>query len=108
MTVGSVTGAIIAFSLPILFGNLFQQAYNLADTAIAGHFLGDDALSAIGATSSLFNFLMYFIGGLNGGFSLIIAKNFGSRNDEKIKKCIAATVVFNAVLTVMQCFLLSF
>lgn len=38
MTVGSVTGAIIAFSLPILFGNLFQQAYNLADTAIAGHF----------------------------------------------------------------------
>lgn len=101
MTVGSVTGAIIAFSLPILFGNLFQQAYNLADTAIAGHFLGDDALSAIGATSSLFNFLMYFIGGLNGGFSLIIAKNFGSRNDEKIKKCIAATVVFNAVLTVI-------
>lgn len=101
MTVGSVTGAIIAFSLPILFGNLFQQAYNLADTAIAGHFLGDDALSAIGATSSLFNFLMYFIGGLNGGFSLIIAKSFGSRNDEKIKKCIAATVVFNAVLTVI-------
>lgn len=46
MTHGSVTKSILLFALPIFLGNIFQQAYNLADTAIAGYFLGDDALSA--------------------------------------------------------------
>lgn len=99
MTKGSVTKSILLFALPIFLGNIFQQAYNLADTAIAGHFLGDDALSAIGASSSLFSFLMYFIGGLNGGFSLIIARLFGEKNDEKLKDSIAATVVMNVLLS---------
>lgn len=107
MTRGSVTKSILLFALPIFLGNIFQQAYNLADTAIAGHFLGDDALSAIGASSSLFSFLMYFIGGLNGGFSLIIARFFGEKDDEKLKNSIAATVVMNAVLSVVAV-LLSF
>ncbi|MDO4363413.1 MAG: MATE family efflux transporter [Clostridia bacterium] len=107
MTRGSVTKSILLFALPIFLGNIFQQAYNLADTAIAGHFLGDDALSAIGASSSLFSFLMYFIGGLNGGFSLIIARFFGEKDDEKLKNSIAATVVMNVVLSVVAV-LLSF
>lgn len=101
MTHGSVTKSILLFALPIFLGNIFQQAYNLADTAIAGYFLGDDALSAIGASSSLFSFLMYFISGLNGGFSLIIARFFGEKDDEKLKNSIAATVVMNAVLSIV-------
>lgn len=107
MTHGSVTKSILLFALPIFLGNIFQQAYNLADTAIAGYFLGDDALSAIGASSSLFSLLMYFIGGLNGGFSLIIARFFGEKDDEKLKNSIAATVVMNTVLSVVAV-LLSF
>lgn len=98
MTKGSVTKAIIAFSLPILLGNLFNQAYNIADTAIAGHLLGDDALSAIGATSSVFSFLMMFLGGMNGGFSLIIAQLFGAGNKERLKQSISTMILFNLVL----------
>lgn len=95
LTQGSVTKGIILFALPILFGNLFQQVYNLADTAIAGHFLGDDALSAIGSCASLFNFMMYFVGGLNGGFSLTIATYFGEKNITKLKNSIASMIVMN-------------
>lgn len=43
---------LFAFALPIFLGNLFQQFYNLADTAIAGHLLGDGALAQIGATAA--------------------------------------------------------
>lgn len=101
MTRGSITKAIIAFALPILFGNIFQQAYNLADTAIAGHILGDNALSAIGATTSLFAFLMQFNGGLNGGFSLVIAKFFGEKNSDSLKKSIASMLYYNLILTII-------
>lgn len=101
LTKGSVTKVIILFALPLLFGNLFQQAYNLADTAIAGHLLGDDALSAIGASSVLCNFMMYFIGGMNGGFVLIIAKLFGADDIKGLKKSIASMIVFNVIISVV-------
>ena len=52
MTVGSPARLLLRFSLPLFVGNLFQQVYNLADTAIAGHLLGDAALSQIGATAA--------------------------------------------------------
>ena len=53
MTEGSAAKLLFAFALPIFLGNLFQQLYNLADTAIAGHMLGDGALAQIGATAAL-------------------------------------------------------
>lgn len=102
MTKGSVTKVIVAFALPIFLGNIFQQVYNIADTAIAGHLLGDNALSAIGSTTSLYAFLMYFIGGLNGGFSLVIARFFGENNKEKIKKSIVCMLFFNAIFTMLS------
>ena len=52
---------ILGFSVPLLFGYLFQQLYNLVDTMIVGQFLGVDALAAVGATGSI-NFLITFFG----------------------------------------------
>ena len=55
MTEGSAAKLLFAFALPIFLGNLFQQLYNLADTAIAGHLLGGGALAQIGATAALYS-----------------------------------------------------
>lgn len=60
MTSGSPMKLILGFSVPLLFGFLFQQFYNLVDTLIVGRFLGVDALAAVGSTGSL-NFLDYWI-----------------------------------------------
>ena len=49
MTKGNILPLIITFAVPLFFSNLFQQFYNIADTAIVGHTLGDHALSAVGA-----------------------------------------------------------
>lgn len=102
MTRGNVAKGIILFALPLLLGNIFQQAYNLADTAIAGHLLGDDALSAIGSTNSLYSFLMQFIGGLNGGFALVIARFYGEHDSKKLKQSIASMVAFNIIIVAIS------
>lgn len=54
MTTGSPVRLILAFAIPLFIGNVFQQIYNVADTMIAGYNLGDQAIAAIGATSSIF------------------------------------------------------
>lgn len=57
MTVGNPVKLIIRFMIPMCLGNIFQQFYNIADSIIAGQFLGVDALAAIGSTGSL----MFFV-----------------------------------------------
>ena len=60
MTEGAPWKRLLEFSIPMLIGNLFQQAYNLGDSMIVGHFLGSDALAAVGATGSV-TFLFFSI-----------------------------------------------
>ena len=52
MTVGNPVSLIIRFMIPMCLGNIFQQFYNIADSIVAGQFLGVDALAAIGSTGS--------------------------------------------------------
>ena len=57
MTKGNPLQLILRFTIPVFFGNLFQQVYNLADALIAGRYIGVNALAAIGSTGSLIFFL---------------------------------------------------
>ena len=65
MTKGKPFQLVLKFALPLFFGNLLQQFYNLADTAIAGHVLGDYALAQIGAVSALYGLITNFAFGMN-------------------------------------------
>lgn len=92
------------FAFPTLLSNVFQQFYNLADTAIAGHILGDNALVAIGASSTINSLVLSFAWGLNGGFGIIIAQCFGAKDFKRLKKSVAISLVINAVFQ-LPCFL---
>lgn len=70
MTKGNVLHLLLCFALPLFLGNLLQQVYNLADTSIAGHMLGDNALAQIGATSALYSLITNFAFGMNNGLAL--------------------------------------
>lgn len=98
LTIGSTKKLILAFALPTLFSNLFQQFYNLADTAIAGHILGDSALVAIGASSSIYSLIFTFAFGLNGGFGIVIAQAFGAKDIKKLKRTVAHSLAINITL----------
>lgn len=88
MTEGSAAKLLFAFALPIFLGNLFQQLYNLADTAIAGHMLGDGALAQIGATAALYSMITGFAFGLNTGFALVVSRFFGAGDQAGSPACI--------------------
>ncbi|MBQ8107891.1 MAG: MATE family efflux transporter [Ruminococcus sp.] len=104
MTKGSIFRCLISFAIPVLIGNIFQQLYNVADTAIIGNFLGDDALAAVGAAAPVYGLLIGFAGGLTNGFAVIIARYFGAGDEKMMKKAVALTYVLSAatalVLTV--------
>ena len=78
LTKGKPSTLILAFALPIFFANLLQLTYSLVDTRIVGTFLGEDALAAVGATSTLSNLIIGFLQGLSGGFAIITAQKFGA------------------------------
>ncbi len=101
MTTGTPIKVIIQFAIPLLIGTLFQQAYNIIDTMIAGYNLGDDAIAAIGATSALYSVLIYFANGMNNGFGIVMSQIFGSKNLSKMKKAVAATIILNIMTTIL-------
>ena len=71
LTKGSVTINILLFALPLMFGNLLQQFYNIADTYIVGKYLGSNALAAVGSSYTLMTFLTSILIGLCMGASAV-------------------------------------
>mgnify|MGYP002939817287 FL=1 len=101
MTTGSPVRLILIFAIPLFIGNIFQQIYNVADTMIAGYNLGDSAIAAIGATSSIFSLIMNFASGLNSGYGIIVAQAFGAKDPDRLKKSIAAMLVLDLAITLI-------
>ena len=103
LTRGNPMRLILSFGIPILFGYLFQQLYNVVDTAIVGKTLGGAALAAVGATGSI-NFLVVgFCAGICGGFAIPVAQQFGAGNPQELRRYVTGgtwlCVLFGAVLT---------
>lgn len=103
LTQGNVAKLFLFFAFPTLLSNVFQQFYNLADTAIAGHILGDNALVAIGASSTINSLVLSFAWGLNGGFGIIIAQCFGAKDFKKLKKSVAISLSINVLFSLIVC-----
>lgn len=103
LTQGNVAKLLLFFAFPTLLSNVFQQFYNLADTAIAGHILGDNALVAIGASSTINSLVLSFAWGINGGFGIIIAQCFGAKDFKKLKKSVAISLSINVLFSLIVC-----
>ena len=84
--------ALLAFALPMMLGNLFQQLYTMADSVIVGRFVGESALAAVGASYSLTNvFISIAIGG-GVGASVIVSQSFGRRDYFKMKSAVSTAL----------------
>ena len=105
MTKGSPMGLILGFSIPLLFGFLFQQFYSLVDTVIVGRFLGTENLAAVGSTGSVNFLIIGFCMGICSGFSIPISHKFGAGDYSGMRRvvanCIWLSIAFAAVLTVL-------
>ena len=107
MTVGNPTSLILKFFFPLLFGMLFQQFYNLVDTAIVGKFLGSQSLAAVGATGSINFLVLGFCMGVCSGFSIPVAQKFGAKDETGLRRFVANSVwlsiAFAVVMTAAVC-----
>ena len=85
--------ALVFFALPMIIGNLFQQVYTMADSAIVGRLVGENALAAVGAAYSLTNiFICIAIGG-GIGASVIVSQYFGRGSYGKLKKAVYTALI---------------
>lgn len=86
--------ALVKFSIPMIIGNFFQQAYTIVDSAIVGHYNGETALAAVGASYALTTIFMFIALGGGIGASVIISQHFGARRFAQMK-----TATYTALLT---------
>ncbi len=93
MTRGSPMRLILGFALPLFLGSVFQMLYNMADAAIVGHFLGPQALAAVGAASPAYNLFTMVISGFAGGASIVVAQASGSGNEESMRRAYSTSLV---------------
>ena len=105
MTTGPIWKRIIAFAVPLFFGNLFQQRYNTADSLIVGNFLGSSALAAVSSSGNLIFLLVGFFNGIAIGSGVVVAKYFGAGKFAMVKRAIHTITAFGLlsgmVLTVV-------
>ena len=96
---------ILGFSIPLVFGNIFQQFYSMVDTIIVGRVLGTGPLAAVGSTGSVTFLIIGFCLGLCSGFAIPVAQRFGSRDYDELRRFIGNAVWlcvgFGAALTVL-------
>lgn len=104
LTTGTPILQIIRFSLPLVFGTLFQQLYNFADTVIVGRCIGMDALAAVGTTYSLNFLILGFVQGFCIGLGILLARSFGAKDANSLHTffwngvwlCMGVSVVLTA------------
>ena len=102
MSEGRPLRLLAVFALPLFIGNLFQQAYNLADSIIVGRFIGAKALAAVGATGSI-SFLFFSVcNGISSGGGIVTAQYFGSGDVQKVKRAIANSAYIMLLSSVLM------
>lgn len=102
MTSGSPIRLILAFTVPLLLGNVFQQLYNIADIIIVGRTIGVHALAAVGAAAPLFMALLGLTIGLASGFSVVTGQRFGAGDEDGVRRSVATSAMLAFGITVVM------
>lgn len=96
MTEGIPWKKIVAFTVPMLIGNVAQQLYNTVDSIVVGKYVGDNALAAVGSASPIFNLLLVLFVGISMGAGIMVSQYFGSRDRENLSKTIGSSITLTA------------
>ncbi|MCC2254222.1 MATE family efflux transporter [Ruminococcus sp. CLA-AA-H200] len=91
--------ALFIFSLPMIIGNLFQQTYTMADSAIVGRYVGEQALAAVGASYSLTNIFICIAFGGGVGASVVVSRYFGAKELNRMKLAVLTSFVTFLVIS---------
>ena len=101
MTVGTPWKSIVAFSIPMLIGNIAQQLYNTVDSIVVGRYVGDNALAAVGSASPLLNLLLVLFIGISVGAGIMVSQYFGAKLREELSRTIGCCITLTALASVL-------
>lgn len=101
MTKGNPLALLFGFALSLMIGNVFQQLYTFVDTMIVGKYLGVTALAALGAAEWPVFVMFGCVQGITQGFSISMAKRFGSHDEEELKKDVGGSIFLCLVLSIL-------
>ena len=98
LTEGQPLRLLFFFSLPMVAGNLFQQLYNMVDTAVVGKFVGEDAVAAVGSSFPIFFLSVAVAAGLSMGCNVVVSQLFGAGRIHEMKSTISTAIISLSVL----------
>ncbi|MBQ3054706.1 MAG: MATE family efflux transporter [Oscillospiraceae bacterium] len=101
MTQGNILRHIIAFTLPLLAGNLFQQLYNMVDTWVLGNFVSNEAFSGVGSVTQIVNTMISLFMGFSAGASVVISQYFGAKDEKNVSRTVHTTIACSLILGVV-------
>ena len=101
LTVGKPESVLWKFCLPLFGSIIFQQLYNLADSFVAGKFVGENALAAVGNSYEITLIFIAFAFGCNIGCSVVVSQLFGARRMAELKTAVYTTLVASGVVCVL-------
>ena len=101
LTVGKPESVLCKFCLPLFGSIIFQQLYNIADSFVAGKFIGDNALAAVGNSYEITLIFIAFAFGCNIGCSVLAAQLFGAKRYKDLKSAVYTALIASAVICVI-------
>ena len=101
MTVGKPWKSILAFTLPMLIGNIAQQLYSTVDSIVVGKYIGDNALSAVGSATPILNMLLVLFIGISTGSNIMVSQYFGAKNRSSLSYTIGNSITATAVASLI-------
>lgn len=105
MTTGKIMPLLVKFTIPLVLGNLFQLTYNAVDSIIVGHFVGKEALAAVGICNPISTLMILFLNGLCMGASILMGMQYGAKEYDTLHRQISTTmlsgVIFSVLLTLI-------
>lgn len=101
LTVGNPQTVLWKFCMPLFGSIIFQQLYNIADSLVAGKFVGENALAAVGNSYEITLIFIAFAFGCNMGCSVVVSKLFGARNYKEMKTAVYTACIFSGFVCIL-------
>lgn len=101
---GPLLGKILIFYIPLMLSGILQLLFNAADIVVVGRFAGNEALAAVGSTSSLTNLIVNLFIGLSVGANVLVARYYGANQKDELKEMVQTTVATALVSGILLIF----
>ena len=101
LTTGKIMPILVKFTIPLVLGKLFQLTYNAVDSIIVGHFVGKEALAAVGICNPVTTLMILFLNGLCMGASILMGMQFGAKDYDTLHRQISTTMISGVIFSII-------